>query len=134
MRTPLASLLVFATLASHAACSATPSGAADVSGNWTGTYADQKSGVTGPLAASFSEQKGALSGTLTISSGWLCSIANEGNVSGSVDGPQVHASATFGVAAALSFDGSTSGNAMSGTYQITSGVCAGSTGTFSLSR
>ncbi len=90
--------------------------------------------MTGPLAASFTEQNGSLSGTLTISSGWLCSIANQGNVSGSVDGAQVQASASFGVATAISFTGDASGNTISGTYQITSGVCAGGTGSFSLSR
>lgn len=134
MRTPLASFLLIFTLAPQTACSATSSGASDVTGNWTGTYADSKSGVTGPLAASFTEQNGSLSGTLTISSGWLCSVANQGNVSGNVDGSQVQASATFGVVTALSFTGNASGSAMSGTYQITSGVCAGGTGSFSLSR
>ncbi|HEX8795723.1 MAG TPA: hypothetical protein VF765_32460 [Polyangiaceae bacterium] len=121
-------------MASPTACSATATNAADVTGNWTGTYADAKSGVTGPLAASFSEESGSLNGTLTISSGWLCSIANQGTVSGSVSGSQVQASATFGVATALSFTGSAAGNTMSGTYQITSGVCAGGSGSFSLSR
>jgi len=134
MRTLLSSLLLFATLASQTACSAAPSGGGDVSGNWTGTYADSKTGATGPLAASFSAQNGSLSGTLTISSGWLCSVANQGNVSGSVDGEQVQASATFAVAAALSFTGNASGNTLSGTYQITSGICAGGNGSFSLSR
>ncbi len=134
MRTPFVSLFLFATLALHVACSAAPSGGADVSGNWTGTYADTKSGATGPLAASFTEQNGSVSGTLTISSGWLCSLANQGNVSGSVDGAQVQASATFGVTTALSFTGDAAGNTISGTYQITSGVCAGGTGSFSLSR
>lgn len=135
MRTPLASLVLLATLASQTACSATASsGAADLTGSWSGTYADTKSGVTGPLAASFSEQNGSLSGTLTISSGWLCSVANAGNVSGSVDGDQVQASATFGLTAALSFTGNATSNTVSGTYQITSGVCAGGSGSFSLSR
>jgi hypothetical protein len=96
MRTSLGSLLLLAALALQPACSSTSSSAADVTGSWTGTYADTKSGVTGPLAASFSEQNGSLGGTLTISSGWLCSVASEGNVSGNVDGTQVQASATFG--------------------------------------
>ena len=87
-----------------------------------------------PLAASFAQQNGSLSGTLTISSGWLCSVASQGNVSGSVDGTQVQASATFGLAAALSFTGNVTGNTMSGTYEITSGVCAGGSGSFSLSH
>jgi hypothetical protein len=135
MRPLLASLFLFSMMASLTACSATlAGGGGDVSGNWTGTYADSKSGVTGPLAASFTEQSGSLSGTLTISSGWLCSVANQGNVSGSVDGEHVQASATFGVAAALSFTGNASGNTLSGTYQITSGICAGGYGSFSLSR
>jgi hypothetical protein len=134
MRTSLGSLLLLAALAPQPACSGTSSSAADVTGSWTGTYADTKSGVTGPLAASFSEQNGSLGGTLTISSGWLCSVASEGNVSGNVDGTQVQASATFGVATALSFTGNVSGNTISGTYQITSGVCAGGTGSFSLSH
>jgi hypothetical protein len=134
MRTHFTSLFLFAALASQVACSANPSGGADVTGNWTGTYADTKTGATGPLAASFTEQNESMSGTLTISSGWLCSITNQGNVSGSVDGAQVQASATFGVATALSFTGNASGNTMSGTYQITSGVCAGGTGSFSMSR
>ncbi len=134
MRTSLGSLLLFAALALETACSGTSSSAADVTGSWSGTYADTKSGVTGPLAASFSEQNGSLSGTLTISSGWLCSVASQGNVSGSVDGTQVQASATFGLAAALSFTGNVTGNTLSGTYQITSGVCAGGSGSFSLSH
>ncbi|HTQ45589.1 MAG TPA: hypothetical protein VMI75_22675 [Polyangiaceae bacterium] len=134
MRTSLGSLLLFTALTLQTACSGTPSSAADVSGSWTGTYADTKSGVTGPLAASFSQENGSLSGTLTISTGWLCSVASQGNVSGSVDGTQVQASASFGVATALSFTGNVTGNTMSGTYQITSGVCAGGTGSFSLSH
>jgi hypothetical protein len=127
-------MLLVAALALTTACSATSSSTADVTGSWTGTYADSKSGVTGPLAASFSEQNGSLGGTLTISSGWLCAASTQGNVSGSVDGTQVQASAVFGVAAALSFTGNVTGNTMSGTYQITSGVCAGGTGSFSLSH
>jgi hypothetical protein len=99
---PLASSLLVAAMASLTACSGTATNASDVAGNWTGMDADSKSGVTGPLAASFSEESGSLTGTLTISSGWLCSVANQGNVSG--------------------------------TYQITSGVCAGGSGSFSLSR
>jgi hypothetical protein len=134
MRTSLGSLLLLAALALHAACSGTSSSAADVTGSWSGTYADTKSGVTGPLAASFSEQNGSLSGTLTISSGWLCASTPQGNVSGNVDGTQVQASATFGVVAALSFTGNVTGNTIGGTYQITSGVCAGGTGSFSLSH
>lgn len=134
MRTHVAPLVLLAALVFQTACSANPSSAADVTGNWTGTYADSKSGVSGPLAASFSEQNGSLTGTLTISSGWLCSVANQGNVSGSVDGPQVQASATFGIAAALSFTGNVTGNTFSGTYQITSGICAGGSGSFSLSH
>jgi len=134
MRTPLGSWLLLAALALHTACSGASSSAADVTGSWSGTYADTKSGVTGPLAASFSQQNGSLSGTLAISSGWLCSVTSQGNVSGSVDGTQVQASATFGVATALSFTGNVSGNTMSGTYQITSGVCAGGSGSFSLSH
>jgi hypothetical protein len=127
-------LLLLAALVLQTACSSASSSAADVTGNWSGTYADTKSGVTGPLAASFSQQNGSLSGTLTISSGWLCSAAAQGNVSGSVDGTPVQASASFGVATALSFTGNVTGNTMSGRYQITSGVCAGGTGSFSLSQ
>lgn len=135
MRTSLASLVFLSMLVVPATgCSATASGSSDVSGSWTGTYADTKSGATGPLAASFTEQNGALGGTLTISSGWLCSVTNEGNVSGSVDGSQLQASAAFGIATALSFTGSVTGNTLSGTYQITSGLCAGGSGSFSLSR
>jgi len=134
MRTPLGSSLLLAALVLQTACSGASSSAADVTGSWSGTYADTKSGVTGPLAASFSEQNGSLSGTLTISSGWLCSVTSQGNVSGSVDGTQVQASAAFGIATALSFTGSVTGNTMSGSYQITSGVCAGGSGSFSLSH
>jgi hypothetical protein len=130
---PVVSLLaVFAALQSG--CASASSGATDISGNWSGTYADTKTSVTGPLAASFTEQNGTLSGTLTISSGWLCSASSQGNVSGNVSGNQVQASATFGLVATLSFDGDVSDTTISGTYQITSGVCAGGSGSFSLSR
>ena len=115
-------------------CASASSSAVDLSGNWSGTYADSKTGVTGPLAATFSEQNGSLAGTLTISSGWLCSASSQGNVSGTVNGDQVQASATFGLVAALSFTGDASVSTLSGTYQITSGVCAGGGGSFSLSR
>jgi hypothetical protein len=135
MRHSIPLALVLAVLAAlQSGCASASSSATDVSGNWSGTYSDSKTSVTGPLAASFTEQNGALSGTISISSGWLCSASSQGNVNGNVSGNQVQASATFGLVAALSFDGDVSGSTLSGTYQITSGVCAGGSGSFSLSR
>jgi hypothetical protein len=133
MRQPLLLALFVSFIVLGSGC-ASASSTADVSGNWTGTYSDTKTGATGPLAASFTEQNGSLGGTLTISSGWLCSASSQGNVNGTVSGDQVQASATFGIIAALSFTGDASGSTLSGTYQITSGVCAGGSGSFTLSR
>jgi hypothetical protein len=105
----------------------------NVAGNWSGTYVDGKSNASGPISATFSEQGGNLGGTLTIS-GWACSLSSQGSVSGSVTGNDVQASATFGVITALSFDGNVSGNTLTGSYQITSGVCSGDSGSFTMTR
>jgi hypothetical protein len=132
MRTAFACTLLVSALASLSGCVVSPA-ASDVAGNWSGSYVDGKSNANGPLSATFAEQAGNLSGTLTIT-GWACSASSQGNVSGTVTGSELQASATFGLIAALSFTGNVSGNTLTGSYQITSGVCSGDSGSFSMTR
>jgi hypothetical protein len=115
-----------------AGCTITPA-PASVAGNWSGTYVDGKSNASGSISATFAEQGDNLSGTLTIA-GWACSLSSQGSVSGSVKGNEVQASATFGVITALSFTANASGNTLTGSYQITSGVCSGDSGSFTMTR
>jgi hypothetical protein len=127
----LAFLVVVVTLL--AGCVVTTSPASNVAGSWSGTYVDGKSNASGTIAATFAESGGSLSGTLTVGT-WACSVATQGNVSGSVTGSQVQASADFGLIAALSFTGNVAGSTMTGSYQITSGVCSGDSGSFTMTR
>ncbi len=116
------------------ACTETASAQADVTGNWSGTYADSTVSASGALTAGLTDTAGTLGGTLTISSGWACSIANQGTVKGTTSGDSVSATVDFGLLTSLSLAGTVSGNTMSGSFDITSGVCSGQMGTFTLSR
>ena len=113
-------------------CTVTPA-ADNIAGDWSGSYVDGKSNAQGNVTATFAQQGESLSGTITLP-GWACSAASQGNVSGTVSGGEVQISATFGLIAAISLTGNASGSTMTGSYSITSGVCAGDTGSFSLTK
>jgi hypothetical protein len=123
---------VFAFIALSCGCTITPA-PSNVAGSWSGSYVDGKSNASGPFAATFAQQGDNLSGTLTIA-GWACSLSSQGDVSGTVSGSELQASATFGLITALSFTGNVSGSRMTGSYQITSGVCSGDSGSFTMTR
>jgi hypothetical protein len=105
-----------------------------VAGTWNGAFHDSKTNVVGPFQAVFTDVNGSVNGTLTITNGWLCSVANQGNVTGSLSGSELSAQTSFGLATGLSFNGSLQGNQIAGTYSITSGVCAGGSGTFTMDK
>jgi hypothetical protein len=106
---------------------------ANVAGNWSGTYIDGKSNASGAISATFAQSDGSVTGTLTIP-GWICSASSQGNVSGSISGNDVQANANFGLVTAVSFSGNASGNQLTGSYSITSGVCSGDSGSFTMSK
>ncbi|PZS33861.1 MAG: hypothetical protein DLM58_06975 [Pseudonocardiales bacterium] len=94
---------------SPATSSAPASSSDDIAGDWTGTFANSTTGQTGTFAVTFSRQGETITGHITINGG------GSGTINGTLSGNKI----TFGTitGSTTTFDGSFSGNSMSGTYK-----------------
>jgi hypothetical protein len=109
--------------------SATPTPTvSNVSGEWAGAW-HSRLGPSGLFSAALSRVGAAITGTVVFS-GTLC--FPKGTVSGTVTGTSWAASVSAG-SAQINLVGTVSGGQFSGTYSVSSGDCAGDTGTFAAS-
>ncbi|HRQ09930.1 MAG: hypothetical protein WC972_00450 [Trueperaceae bacterium] len=102
----------------------------DVTGTWTGTW-DSTTDGDGGVVADLQQSGSSLGGTVTIT-GSVC--IHSGTVTGTISGSQV----TFGVVNAgdtVQYSASNvTANQMTGTYEVTTGLCKGDEGTFDISK
>ena len=105
-------------------------GSCNLTGYWGGTW-DSSNGINGGnLSATLTESGSSLSGTVSIT-GSPCILS--GSVSGTVVGNTVTLGSVSG-SDQISFSGTCTGTSIGGTYNVTTGACAGDSGTFSLSK
>jgi len=109
--------------------SAAPATTVDITGTWSGSWASSNGINNGNISAVLTQSGTSVIGTLSIT-GSPC-ISN-GSVSGTVSGNNV----SFGIISGsdtVEYNATYTSTSMSGTYSVTTGACAGDTGTFSLS-
>jgi len=100
----------------------------NVTGRWSGTWFSSVFGRGGSFSITLNQNGSSFTGSGSIS-GSDCFFGT--SVSGSMSGNRI----SFGFASSSSnrvyFSGSASSSSMSGTYEVSSGFCAGDEGTFS---
>ena len=105
-----------------------PTADVNLTGNWVGTWTDS-SGNGGEISLTLTQTNTSVSGTATVS-GPDCLLT--GSLSGSVEGRSFQANISSGTGLA-SFNANCTNTAMNGTLNVTSGSCAGHSGTVSTS-
>ena len=119
----------FVLMLALAACSSPAVPEIEVAGEWVGTW-ESSGGPSGSVEATFTQVDGELSGTVNIG-GTPC--LSTGTLSGSVSSTNV----TFGAVSGsddIEFTGTVGATVMDGTYAVSSGECAGDSGTFTITR
>jgi pectate lyase len=112
------------------ACGGGGGGPVNVTGDWSGTWTSSR-GSGSTLSATLLQSGTSVSGTAQVG-GSPC--LSTGDVSGTVSG----SGATFGVVSGshgITFTANRiTASSMTGTYSVSSGWCAGDSGSFSLTR
>ncbi len=98
----------------------------NLTGIWTGSWSSANGIDGGSVSTSLTQSGSSLSGTVSIS-GSPC--LSSGEVSGAINDNNVSFGAVSGTDK-IFFTATCTSNSMSGEYSITSGFCAGDTGTF----
>lgn len=93
------------------ATSSAPASKDDIAGDWSGTFANTTTGAKGTFTVKFTRQGETITGNITING----TDGGAGNITGKLSGNKI----TFGTitGSTISFEGSFSGNSMSGTYK-----------------
>jgi hypothetical protein len=119
------------TSASPTEQTTTPAVAAGVAGTWNGVWRSTSSpGATGTFQMTFAQAGQSLSGPIEIT-GTPC--ITSGTITGTLSGTRI----TFGAVKGqntVSYDGTWSGNVMSGTYSAPSAACGNGTGNWQAAR
>ncbi len=114
------------------------SGDNDLSGQWEGTWDSSVQNGGGTLKVSWIQSGSSITGTYSITldySGpgvFVCNPAGE--VSGTISGNEITVGIYSGETETGSWLATFTSTSMSGKYLVTSGLCAGDQGTFSLEK
>lgn len=111
------------------ACGGSGAPMANVEGSWAGTWRSSR-GQGSTLIASFAQSDTSITGTVRVNGSPCLST-------GTLSGTASNRGVTFGAVSGshgISFRGRVSGNRMTGSYSVSSGFCAGDTGSFELER
>jgi hypothetical protein len=112
------------------ACSGQPAApAASINGPWSGTWTSSRGGG-GSVQTTFTQDGSEISGSVSVG-GSPC--LSTGTLSGTITSSNVSFGAVSG-SHGIQFTATVGTDAMSGTYIVSSGLCAGDAGTFSLVR
>jgi hypothetical protein len=106
-----------------------PTSATGISGSWTGTWQSTKTeSSSGNFQATFNQSGDTFTGTIEVSA----RCVSHGTLTGSLSGDNITFGAVNG-AETVAFDGTISGNTMSGNY-TTGSACGHDKGTWTASR
>ncbi len=134
----LAVLLTACGSSSSSEVDSSISGDIDLTGKWEGTWDSSVQDGGGTLKVSWIQSGSSITGTYSIAltySGLGVFVCNPtGEVSGSISGNKITAGTYSGGTETGSWSATFTSISMNGTYVVTSGLCAGDHGTFSLEK
>lgn len=105
-----------------------PPPAPDLTGTWTGSWASDDVGE-GDLSAVLRQTGDQLEGTISLTN---ADCLDSGDLTGTFDGSEVNLEATNGEDTVDYTATGVNDAVIDGTYEVTTGLCAGDTGTFIL--